>query len=36
MKSIFTFMAICLLVAVATMSGEILFGASVDGGKYND
>ena len=30
MKSIFTFMMVCLLVAVATMAGEILFGTSID------
>ena len=30
MKSIFTFMMVCLLVAIAAMAGEILFGSSID------
>ena len=36
MKSIFTFMGLCLLLAVATMVGETLFGTSVDAGAIRE
>ena len=36
MKSIFIFMMVCLLLAVAVMVGEALFGTSVDAGAIRE